>query len=370
MKILLSVNSSWNVINFRSGLIKKFLAHGHEVVVVAPQDQYSGQVVDLGCRYVGISLDQKGMSIWEDFKLLLYYCRVIALERPDVYLGYTVKPNIYGSLACRILRVPVINNIAGLGTAFINGGLLSKLVSFLYKISIGSSFCVFFQNSDDYGEFIESGIIRQRQARLLPGSGVDLTKYRAPAYVPRESEVTHFLFIGRLLKDKGVVELVEATKMVQANFPNVVVQLLGPVGVENRSSLSLEEVQQWEREGLIEYLGVQDDVSEAIVNADVVVLPSYREGTPRVLLEAGALARPLIATDVPGCRQVVEHGSNGLLCQARNSEDLAAKMFEMITLSADEKICMSRACRKKIEEEYDERIVFEKYLEALADAPI
>jgi len=366
-KIVLSVNSSWNVVNFRAGLIRAFIAEGYEVVVIAPRDEYSDKIVALGCRYVELPMDQQGTSVFADIKTIRSYLKILRQEKPDVYLGYTVKPNVYGSLACRFLRIPVINNVAGLGTAFLRGGLLGFIVSHLYRLAFGKFKCVFFQNNDDQTQFVKAGLVKLAQTQLLPGSGVDLKKYQPSVYAPRTAEKTQFLFIGRILKDKGVVELIEATKLIQQKYPEVVVQLLGATGVANRTAISREEVEVWESDGLIEYLGMSDDVLPIIEGADCVVLPSYREGTPRVLLEAGALCRPLITTDVPGCRQVVDDEVNGFLCQSHSAEDLADKMISFIEMPETKKLQMSQASRQKVENEYDEKIVIQSYLQAIAE---
>lgn len=364
-KICLSVNSAWNVVNFRSGLIKSFLKEGYEVVVIAPSDEYREQIIELGCSYVDVPMDQQGMSIWNDFKTFLAFFSALRRERPDVFLGYTVKPNVYGSLAAQLLGIPVVNNVAGLGTAFLKGGLLARFVKGLYALAFRRSATVFFQNDDDERLFVEAKLVRGGQASLLPGSGVDLLKYKKSIYEPRAAENTQFLFVGRILRDKGVCELIEATKEVKLQYPNVEVKLLGATNVTNRSAISSEEVEEWEGKGIVSYLGVTDDVLPAILNADCVVLPSYREGTPRVLLEAGALSRPLIATDVPGCRQVVDDGLNGYLCKPRDATSLARKMIKMIELPSEVKIEMSAICREKIESEYDENIVINSYLKEI-----
>lgn len=365
MRVCLSANSSWHVVNFRANIVRALVDEGYEVIVIAPKDDYSERIADLGCRYVAIPIEQQGMSVAADLRTFLCYLKILKKEKLDVFLGYTVKPNIYGSLACHLLKIPVVNNVSGLGTAFLRGGWLKRVVTTLYRLAFSASRSVFFQNCDDQKLFMDSQLVREEQAKLLPGSGVDLSRYQQCAYEPRPKERMQFLFVGRILRDKGVCELVEAARQIKIQYPKVEVQLLGAIGVANRTALTDEEVKKWHNQGVIRYLGVTDDVLPFMKDADCVVLPSYREGTPRVLLEAGALSRPLLATDVPGCRQVVDHGVNGYLCLSQDAVDLAEKMLQMIELSEVKKLAMSRACRKKIEKEYDEKIVINRYLEEI-----
>ncbi len=365
MKICLSANSSWHIVNFRANIVRALVAEGYEVIVIAPKDDYSERIADLGCGYVEIPIEQQGMSVAADLRTFLTYLKILRKEKPDVFLGYTVKPNIYGSLACHLLKIPVVNDVPGLGTAFLRGGWLERVVTTLYRLAFSASRTIFFQNCDDQKLFMDSQLVREEQSKLLPGTGVDLSCYQQCAYEPRPKERMQFLFVGRILRDKGVCELVEAARQIKIQYPKVEVQLLGPTGVANRTALTAEEVKKWHNEGVIRYLGVTDAVLPFMQDADCVVLPSYREGTPCVLLEAGALSRPLVATDVPGCRQVVDHGVNGYLCRSQDAVDLAEKMLQMIELSEVKKLAMSRACRKKIEKEYDEKIVIHRYLEEI-----
>jgi glycosyltransferase involved in cell wall biosynthesis len=226
---------------------------------------------------------------------------------------------------------------------------------------------VFFQNDEDRQLFVRNKLVREGKARLLPGSGIDLERF-APA-PPRDADAAPtFLLIARLLRDKGVIEYVEAARLVRREVPEARFQLLGFLDVENRTAVSRAEVQGWQAEGLVEYLGASDDVRPAIAAADCVVLPSYREGLPRTLLEGAALARPLIATDVPGCRQVVDEGMNGFLCEVRNPRSLADAMLRMIRLSSAERAAMGAAGRAKMERDYDEKLVIGRYLDAIAEA--
>lgn len=366
--VVISINAAWNIVNFRAGLIAALRARGYRVVALAPPDEYSPRLASLGAEFEPIEMDKQGVSPVRDLLLLARYWRALRRLRPDVFLGYTAKPNVYGSLAAQGLGIKVINNVAGLGTAFIREGLLTKIVRTLYRQAFRRSSTVFFQNREDLRLFIGSGIVDASKARLLPGSGIDLARF-APAAARTDDGEFRFLLVARLLWDKGVREYVEAARLVRAEAPHARFRILGFLDVENRTAVPRADVEAWVKEGLIEYLGQADDVRPFLIEADAIVLPSYREGLPRVLLEGSAMARPLIATDVPGCRDVVEEGLNGFLCAVRDPQSLASAMLKMLKLEATQRRELGLAARRKVEVEFDERHVVERYLEAI-DAAI
>jgi glycosyltransferase involved in cell wall biosynthesis len=366
-KIILSINTSWNIVNFRSGLVRALRRKGFEVVALSPDDAYADRLAELGCRHVPLAMDNKGTNPLRDAGLFLRYLMVLRRERPAAFLGWTIKPNVYGSLAARLLGVPVINNVSGLGTAFLSAGWLNRVVRLLYRAAFARSARVFFQNRDDLALFAASHLVRPDQAGLLPGSGVDLQHF-APAPLVRRppGDGPVFLLVARLLWDKGVAEYVKAAQLVKAAVPGARFQLLGFLDVENRTAVPRASVETWVRDGVVEYLGHADDVRPHLAAADCVVLPSYREGTPRSLLEAAAMARPLIATDVPGCREVVDEGINGWLCRPANADDLAERMLRFATLDEKARAEMGRQSRLKAEREFSEDIVVDAYLSELA----
>lgn len=366
-KIMISVNAAWNLYNFRAGLIKALASHGYQVVAVAPSDEYAPRLKDLGCRFIHLPMDSNGTHPGRDFSLLMRYVRVLRAERPLAYLGYTVKPNVYGSLAAHMLGIPVINNIAGLGTTFINNSFLTRIVRALYRVALRRSRRVFFQNADDQALFIDSGLVRPECTDRLPGSGMDLARFQPVPPLPLQGRDFIFLLVSRMLKDKGVEEFVEAARRVRKQIPAVRFQLLGFVDAANANAIPLQRIREWEDEGLVSYLGRTDDVRPFLAQADCVVLPSYREGVPRSLLEAAAMARPLIATDVVGCRDIVEDNANGLLCRPKDAGDLAAKMVRMIELAPERRLEMGMAGRRKVENEFDEKVVIQKYLNMVGD---
>ena len=369
MKILICLNTAWNLVNFRAGLITALVAQGHEVLAVAPFDSYASRLAGMGCRFLPLSMESGGTHPGRDALLMWRFWRLFRQERPDVYLGYTVKPNIYGSLVAHMLGIPVINNIAGLGTVFIRDGWLVRLVRWLYRLALVRSVKVFFQNDDDRQLFIKDGLVRREVTDLLPGSGVDLARFALTLPMCRESvsqeSKFRFLLIARMLWDKGVGEYVQAAKLISARWPQVEFCLLGFLEVQNPGAISREQMNELVAQGVI-YLGVSDDVRAEITGADCVVLPSYyREGTPRTLLEAAAMGRPIITTDAIGCRDVVDDGVNGYLCKVRDAVDLADKMDKMLQLSAAQRQHMGALGRRKMECQFDELIVINKYISSL-----
>ncbi|MGH6645902.1 glycosyltransferase family 4 protein [Aquabacterium sp.] len=370
VKVVVAVNSAWNILNFRAGLIKALVSAGYEVVAVAPMDASAQHLPALGCRYVELPMDSQGLNPVVDALLLMRFVRLLRAERPCVYLGYTIKPNIYGSLAARFLGVRVINNIAGLGTVFLRDNWLTKIARLLYWIGLSGSNKVFFQNSEDRAAFLEHGLVPSAKTDLLPGSGVDL-KHFAVHPLPHgghERRSIRFLLVARMIWEKGVGEFVEAARRLRQKWPDAEFCLLGFLEVENPSAISRIQMDAWVEEGVVQYLGAVSDVRQALIDSDCVVLPSYYpEGVPRSLLEAAAMGRPIITTDSAGCRNVVTDGVTGYLTKVRDVDDLVEKMSKLIDIGPSARSEMGRCGRIKIEQAFDERIVIKKYLEALAE---
>lgn len=364
-KVIIALNTSWNLFNFRSGLIRSLVAAGFEVVAAAPPDEYSPRLESLGCRFVPLPMDNMGTHPGRDIILFWRFLQLMRKERPQVYLGYTVKPNIYGSLAAHALNIPVINNIAGLGAVFSKNSLLTLLVRSLYRLALSRSNRVFFQNPDDQSMFVSQGLVRPGVSDRVPGSGIDLVRF-APVPLPNEPTL-RFLLVARMLWEKGVGDFVEAARILKQRGLRIDFCLLGFLDVKNPSSISRQQMDMWAQEGVVRYLGVSDQVADEIALADCIVLPSYyREGTPRILLEAAAMARPIVTTNTVGCREVVDDGINGYLCQPRDIPDLANKMAQIAALPPEVRIAMGKRGRKKVENEFDEQIVIKKYLDAVS----
>lgn len=367
-RILLSANQAWNLYNFRRPLIEALLAAGNEVVVAAPPgDGYDARLVALGCTFHPVAIDAKGLSPLRDIGLTLRYRALMRDVRPDAYLAWTIKPNVYGALAARLCGVPAFPNVSGLGTAFIRRNLLTRIVSALYRAGFARAQRVFFQNESDAGLFVDHGLVRAGQVWLLPGSGVDLDWFAPHSGERRRGR---FLMIARLIADKGVREFVAAARQLKAEDPRRSFAIAGPVDVANRTAIPRDEVAQWRTEGVVEILGPLDDVRPQIADADCVVLPSYREGTSRVLLEGAAMARPLVATDVPGCREVIDDGVNGFLCAPADAASLAIAMRHVAELDDEAWAAMGAASRVKAEGQFASVKVVDNYVAAMVSAGV
>jgi glycosyltransferase involved in cell wall biosynthesis len=364
-RIVISANAAWNIVNFRSGLIRALQARGHEIIAIAPPDEHAARVRALDVDFHPIAMNKQGLSPAADLALLLRYRRLLAQVGADTFLGYTAKPNIYGSLAAQSLGMQVINNVSGLGTAFIRGGWLLRLVAGLYRVALRRSSTIFFQNADDRNLFVSEGLARPEQARVLPGSGVDLVQFAPQSRAILPEQPFRFILVGRLIRDKGVMEYVSAARRLRPRWPDVRFQLLGAVDAENRTAISSEMVEDWVREGVVDYLGEAEDVRPFLASADCVVLPSYREGLPRTLLEAAAMGRPIIATDVPGCREVARNDVNAFLCFPRDASSLAGAMERMLLLPEAQRAAFGTAARAMVEAEYGEQRVVASYLQAI-----
>lgn len=361
-RIILAANSSWNLEHFRIGLIRELLREGHQVMTASP-DRDGVWVDGVALHHRTCKLERSGKNPIREFVGLSSLAAIILQENPDIVLGFTIKPNLYASTICRLLKIPALPTVTGLGTAFLGGRALRGTVSLLYRFAFRSAQKVFFQNSDDEALFIREKLIRSGQSRVVRGSGVNLSSF-APSELPKD---TRFLMIARLLGDKGVREYVAAARKLKATLPSATFALLGELDGQNPTAIRKQEVDAWIGEGVIDYLGSAQDVRPFIRQSSAIVLPSYREGLPRTLLEGAAMGRPLIGTDVPGCRELVREGVTGFLCEARNVDSLAAAMERFARTAHDERVRMGAAARAMAEEEFDETLVFTAYLEAIRD---
>lgn len=363
MKVAIVLNTSWNIYNFRMNLVRSLQAEGHEIHTVAPNDDYTHFLTEAGTIHHAVKMDSRGANPIKDLALIVELYSIYKKIKPDVILHYTIKPNVYGSLAAAFLRIPVVNNVCGLGTVFLKDDLLSSVAMFLYRISFKFPKKVFFQNPDDLKLFLDKKLVPNDTVDLLPGSGIDLSKFK-PVSFQRNQKFT-FLLISRLITDKGILEYIDAVKKLKAEGLNARFQVLGAIDPEHKRGIKRKVIQEWINAGTIEYLGTTKDVRHFIELADCIVLPSYREGTPRTLLEAASSSKPIVATNVPGCNQVVEDKFNGLLCNMKDSDDLAAKMRSMANYDNETLKRLGLNGRRKMEAEYDESIIIDKYLHTL-----
>jgi glycosyltransferase involved in cell wall biosynthesis len=344
--------------------VKKLLAQGYEVHTIAPHDNYTQYLEEIGCKHHDVKMDSRGANPIKDIALIIELWSIYRKVKPDIVLHYTIKPNVYGTFAASILKIPTINNVCGLGTVFLKKNVVSAFAIFLYKIAFRFPKKVFFQNPDDLALFLNNDLVPAKSADLLPGSGIDLNKFQ-PAQFKRNESFT-FLLISRLITDKGILEYIEAVKKLKSKGVVARFQLLGGKDPEHKRGIQLPVIDEWIKSNTIEYLGTTDDVRQFINAADCIVLPSYREGTPRTLLEAASSSKPIVATDVPGCHHVVENNYNGLLCKIKNADDLASKMEQMIAFDDATLKKFGENGRRKIEFEFDEELVIAKYLNEIA----
>ena len=363
LHVMLTVNAAWNIWNFRKPILKALLAEGHRVTVLASPDDSVAKLEELGCRVLPLKMSAKGLNPLEGLRLRREFLKAFRQERPDIVFSYTIKNNLFGAIAARRCGVPFLPNVTGLGTAFLSGGALQRVAERLYRHAFRRLPKVFFQNEDDRALFLSRRLVRADQTEVLPGSGIDLQHFNAAPYPGGEE--TRFLMIARLLRDKGVHEYVEAARLLKGEGARVRFQILGATGSENRTAISREQVAEWDAEGVIDYLGTAPDVRPHIAEAHCVVLPSYREGAPRTLIEAAAMARPLIATDVPGCTAVVGHEVNGFLCEVRSGDSLAEACRRFLSLGEDARRDMGKAGRAKMAADYDEALIVQAYERAM-----
>lgn len=358
--VLFMVNHDVTIYAFRLELVERLLAEGYRVVISTPFGEYVKKLETMGCECRRIEVDRHGMNPVKDLKLLLTYTKLIKQVKPDMVFTYTIKPNIYGGLACRWMGIPCVANITGLGTSVENGGLKQKIVLLLYKIGVKHTQTVFFQNEYNRDFMIRHGVVG-KNVGLLPGSGVNLEQHRLEPYpIDEGSGRLLFLIIGRLMRDKGTDEVLYAARKIKAEYPDVVFRFLGfyDGDYEGKIKVAVEE-------GIVEYYGQVADVHTHIKQSHATIHASYHEGMANVLLESAASGRPVIATDIPGCRETFVDGISGLSCKSKDGGSLANAIRCFIQLPHEQKALMGLAGREKMEREFDRQIVIDRYLAEL-----
>jgi glycosyltransferase involved in cell wall biosynthesis len=364
-KVLFVSNTAFSICNFRHGVLTRLIADGYKVITISPKDAYSAKLAAMGCEVIDMPMAAKGVNPREDLLLLGKIWRLYKDIKPDFIFHYTIKPNIYGSVAAWLAGISCIAVTTGLGYTFINDNWVARVARWLYKAAFLSPKEVWFLNEDDRQTFIDHRLVASGKAVLLHGEGVNTTHF-SPQPMQIEDGKTRFLLVARMLWDKGVGEYVEAARQVRKQYPDAVFQLLGECGVPNPSGVTRAQMAEWESEGVIEYLDTTTDVRPYLAQADCLVLPSYREGVPRTLLEAAAMGKPLIASNAPGCRDVVIDGQTGWLCPVKNSAALANRMMQLLAMPATDRQIMGMAGRRFIVENFDEQKVVTHYLATLA----
>jgi glycosyltransferase involved in cell wall biosynthesis len=364
--IIILSSTSWSIYNFRSGLIKSLIKDGYNVYTISKFDRYVEKLKDIGCNNININFNNSSKNPIHDFILLIKYLYIFLRINPKFILSFNIKPNIYGSICAYLLRFKIVNNIAGLGIVYTKAGLLSKLVTFLYKISLSKSYYIFFQNQNDRNLFIKYKIVKIYNTDVLPGSGVDTKKFQYNPLSEKKWKNIRFVLISRLLWSKGILEYAKASSFLKSKYPHVEFNLVGFLNSNNKDSLNELDMQKLLSTYSISYLGAADDSTYFIQTSDCVVLPSYYpEGTPKILLEASAIGRPIITTDMPGCRDVVKNNLNGYICKPKNVEDLIHKIEQIIIETDDQRNQKGKEGRNIIENYYSEDLVINKYMKVI-----
>ncbi|MBK8563698.1 MAG: glycosyltransferase family 4 protein [Saprospiraceae bacterium] len=366
-KIIIVDNSSWNIYNFRLPHARKFAKMGYEVVVATPIDEFISYLEEPSVfKHVPIKhLFPQQKNPFQDILFFFELLKIYREEKPDLIIQFTVKPNIYGSIAARLLGLPAICVITGLGYPFLHPKGLNKLVPKLYKLAFKKIHKLVVYNHDDKAHLVNNHIIAEEKCVIIPGSGVNTQNFR-PSETRIENNNIIFLFIGRLLKDKGIIEFVEAARQLKKENPKLEFHVLGNFAYSNPSAVTKDQLFDWVEEGVVKYLGFSKDTRSYIEQASVMVLPSHRgEGVPRSILEAMAMGKPVITTDTAGCRDTVVHGENGYLVPVNNTEALTLAMSTLSNLSTDSILAMGKESRIRAVTLFDEKIITDAYLKLL-----
>ena len=362
-KIALVANSTWNIYNFRLNLVKALEKNGAEVVVIAPVDEYI-HYLNKASRIKHIplkSLSRKTRNPFRDLLLFWELYRIYFKEKPDVVIHYTIKPNIFGNLAAFFNKIVSICVVTGLGYTFLNEGWTKKISNLLYRISFRVAKRIIFENKDDRALFIKDKLVKEAYSLSVNGCGVDTTYFR-PVAKKRQQDKFVFLFVGRLLYDKGIVEFVTAARKVAKTNPDAEFWVVGELDAGNPSAIRKGQLLNWVDQKYIYYHGTTTNIRSFLKKADAVVLPSYREGLPKVILEAMAMAKPVITTYTAGCKETVDENVNGFLVPIRDSDQLANAMQRLLALEPIDLEIMGRIGRKKAVEQFDAQLIATEYI--------
>ena len=364
-KIAFVGNSLQTMCNFRMGVMSELVRDGYEVVIIAPKDGDITALKQAQIRLIPIEMDCKVMNPFVDIQLAKTLKKIYKKEQFHMVFHFTIKPVIYGSWAARRARIPQISVITGLGYTFIRKGWITRFAKCLYRYALRTANEVWFLNQEDKSLFVEQNLVSPFKARLIHGEGVDVRKYQSNSDLSASPYT--FLFIGRVLWDKGVGEFVKAAQVVKKQHPKVQFHILGQLGANNPACVSIEQMEQWEQTRTVKYLGETSNVLPYIEKATCIVLPSYREGVSRVLLEAASMERPIIATNVPGCREIVIDNYNGFLCEAQDTNSLIACMMHMLSLSPTELTSFGKNGRSHVLQQFDEQKTIALYRHKLQE---
>lgn len=356
MKVLILANNDIGLYKFRRELLEK-LVKDHEVYFCVPRGEFVDVITALGCKYIdNLVLDRHGTNPIQELKLISYYKKVVENTKPDIVFTYTIKPNAYGGMACASLGVPYVANVTGLGTSIENGGLMQRVSLTLYKMGLRKAQKVFFQNTENRDFMVGHGVVKGAYD-MLPGSGVNLNQYEVYPYP--DGKTVDFVFIARVMKEKGIDQYIDAAKEIKKRHPETRFHICG--FCEQDYEKQLNELNE---NGTVIYHGLVADMKPIYQMSSCTIHPTYYpEGLSNVLLESAASARPIITTDRSGCREVVEDGVNGYVIKQHDSKDLIEKIEKFLDLSIEERKAMGLAGRAKVEQEFDRKIVIQKYMD-------
>jgi glycosyltransferase involved in cell wall biosynthesis len=364
VKIVIFDNAYWNILNFRGDLVKALISKNHELIAVAPESIISQvHLENLGVTCIPIYFKVNGLNPFSDLFLCIrifnFYSKY---TKPDIVLTFTIKPNLYVTVISKLFKVKVINNISGLGSVFINESIITKFVLLAYKYVFRLSYWIFFQNQHDLKFFKDNKILNKNYS-IIPGSGVNLDFFN---FSRRANQGKKFLFVGRIMGEKGIRELVLAAQMLSEEFVNLEFYFVGEIGYQNFSSIPISEIEKWKADNEnFHFVGKVKNIRDYYESVDIMVLPSYREGLSKSLIEASAMSLPIITTDVPGCSDVVHNGKNGFLVEVRNVNDLAEKMRAMVLLDENNRIIMGNLGREIAVNKFNVELVIKSYFETI-----
>lgn len=361
-KVVVLENGLISTYTVRDGLMKELLTQDFDVYVLTHTNQFKEEVEKAGLKVIDVgSGNTSPFKIFSYIRKIYRHMRVI---QPDICLTFSVRPAIWGNLVARILHIPVITNISGIGPLFNSQSFAYRFIRLIYPFALGKTRKVFFQNEEDREIFISRNLVSREKTGRIAGSGIDYEKFSPVTNQKSNNQHFSFLFIGRLIKDKGILEFIEAAKALKQKHPDILFKVIGPLWRQNLKSNSLTEIQinEWISEGIISYEGEKKDVRSDIALADCVVLPSYREGISNVLLESSSMEKPCIASNVTGCKEIIEHENTGLLCNVQDAADLARKMEVMYYKSPLEREEMGKRARQKVIREFDKKTVITSYI--------
>jgi len=353
-KIVISANSSWNIKNFRLSLIEE-LKENYDLFILAPFDNYTEKFVDENVKFFDLKINKRGINFIQEILLIINYFKILYSIKPDLYIGYTIKPNIYGNIVCSFLKIKSISNITGLGSVFISKSFFTSIIRIIYKISLKFSNKVIFQNISDLNYFVNNKIISYKKSMLISGSGVDTIKFNYNKNLIGKK--IKFLYAGRILHEKGIFELIDSIKYIKKKYVNTEFTIIGSYENNRINLIKNSHVQNWKKSKLFNFLDHKDNIINDIKNCNCVILPSYREGLPMFLLEAISIGRPVLTSNVPGCRDIVTDGYNGFLFESKNTLDLIDKIIKFINLDQEKVIEMGIKGRKLAEKKFDKGII-------------